>query len=224
VIEGVDTISLSARGAFHRPRVERLLATFTTLLADIVAHPDVAVSRLDLGDGLTGDSPATLDFRGFGIDLERIEVTLRRCPGVREVWVSVSHEAPDEPHLVAHVVAAATDGPTLRQLQLAVWEELPGYAWPAAMVVESASPDDSAVTTWDALGPKTPEVSCLASLWAEVAGPGTPASPWATSRSRGTGPSPPGRRSGHPAPPGLSTGTPSLRCCKHCGYYAAGSW
>lgn len=151
----------------------------------------MAVSRLDLGDGLTGDSPATLDFRGFGIDLERIEVALRRCPGVREVWVSVSHEAPDEPHLVAHVVAAATDGPTLRQLQLAVWEELPGYAWPAAMVVESASPDDSAVTTWDALGPKTPEVSCLASLWAEVAGPGTPASPWATSRSRGTGPSPP---------------------------------
>ncbi|MDQ3306165.1 MAG: condensation domain-containing protein, partial [Actinomycetota bacterium] len=28
-----------ARGAVHRPRVEQLLVTFTTLLADIVAHP-----------------------------------------------------------------------------------------------------------------------------------------------------------------------------------------
>src|SRR3712207_1164589 len=50
VAEHDDHLSLSARGAFHRPAVERLLANFATLLADAVAHPFRPVSELALVD------------------------------------------------------------------------------------------------------------------------------------------------------------------------------
>ena len=48
VIEDVEGVSLAARGAFHGPSVERLLATFRTLLGDIVAHPTKRLSELRL--------------------------------------------------------------------------------------------------------------------------------------------------------------------------------
>ena len=52
VIENVETVSLAARGAFHGPSAEQFLATFRTLLADIVAHPTKRISELRLlGDG-----------------------------------------------------------------------------------------------------------------------------------------------------------------------------
>ncbi len=51
LIESGETISLSARGAFHRPSVEGLLANFQTLLADIAAHPSRPLHMLALADG-----------------------------------------------------------------------------------------------------------------------------------------------------------------------------
>lgn len=170
VVEAADTISLAARGAFHRPRVEGLLASFATLLADIVAHPDVAVSELDIGDAHARvDGGGELDLRGFRLDRPRLEAALRRCRGVREVRLAVSDERPD-PRLVAHVVADGGKAATLAELQLSVWNELPGHAWPAAMVAESDQTPDNDGSADGAAPVGVPEASCLASLWAEVLG------------------------------------------------------
>ncbi|MDQ6797396.1 MAG: condensation domain-containing protein, partial [Actinomycetota bacterium] len=46
LVETSAAMSLVARGAFHGPAVERLLANFVTLLGEIVEHPDRRVSEL----------------------------------------------------------------------------------------------------------------------------------------------------------------------------------
>ncbi|MDP9020665.1 MAG: condensation domain-containing protein, partial [Actinomycetota bacterium] len=137
VVEDDDELSLVARGAFHRPAVEQLLAGFRTLLADAVAHPDRRVSELDAAlpaGAERGDAGAhVLDLRGFTVDLARIETALAGCPGVRDLAV-VLREVAGVDRLVAYVVPDG-EPPTLADLRVRLWRRLPGYAWPAAMVV-----------------------------------------------------------------------------------------
>ena len=54
VAEHDNHVSLSARGAFHRPAVERLLANFGALLGDAVAHPSRPVRELTVVDRSQG--------------------------------------------------------------------------------------------------------------------------------------------------------------------------
>ncbi|MDQ3306248.1 MAG: condensation domain-containing protein, partial [Actinomycetota bacterium] len=70
VIEEGAGVSLSARGAFHGPSVKRLLATFETLLADIVAHPERRMSELRLLDDRLLDDRHQAELVGRGADID----------------------------------------------------------------------------------------------------------------------------------------------------------
>ncbi|HEX3394735.1 MAG TPA: condensation domain-containing protein [Acidimicrobiales bacterium] len=63
LVETPQAMSLVARGAFHRPAVERLLDSFVTLLADIVDGPERPISELRL---LTYDQQRHLVDSGRG--------------------------------------------------------------------------------------------------------------------------------------------------------------
>jgi len=63
LVETPEAISMVARGAFHRPAVERLLDSFVTLLGDIVEDPDRPISQLRL---LTDDQRRLLVDTGAG--------------------------------------------------------------------------------------------------------------------------------------------------------------
>ncbi|MGI9080210.1 MAG: condensation domain-containing protein [Acidimicrobiales bacterium] len=66
LVETPEATSLVARGAFHRPAVERLLDSFVTLLGDVVDGPERPVSQLRL---LTDDQQRHLvDTGGDGVD------------------------------------------------------------------------------------------------------------------------------------------------------------
>ncbi len=200
VLETPDDVSLVARGVFHPPAVEQLLARFGELLAEVVARPDRRLSGLGHGgasgsgagrrrgeapDGGTPSPGAHVELRGFRVDPSRVGTTLVRCPGVREAAV-VAGEDSGETRLVAYVVPGdgAGGAPTLAGLRSFLWTELPGYAWPAAMVVMPALRrssdgrlDAATLPAPDALEharnpvpASTGEELLLASLWAEVLG------------------------------------------------------
>ncbi|CAN5218639.1 hypothetical protein BH24ACT1_BH24ACT1_12780 [soil metagenome] len=107
---------------------------------------------------LLGNTADVVDLRGFRIDRARIAGALQRCPGVAEVDVVVRQADDGEPHLVARVVLAeGAEAPSLARLQVELWAQLPGYAWPAAVEV-AANP-----------APREEELAegrVLASLWA----------------------------------------------------------
>jgi hypothetical protein len=180
VIEDEDRLSLVARGAFHRPAVERLLATFGALLADIASHPDCRVSELAPREGGEAGGEC-LELRGFRIDRLRLEAGLRSAPAVRDVAVALREDSPGgEPRLVAYVVPQGHEPPTLAGLRAHLWSTLPGYAWPAALVVVAdlpVGPDVSgaalegvAVEDGGAEVGRTEEEQRLGALWAEVLG------------------------------------------------------
>ncbi len=134
-----------ARGAFHPPAVVRLLDRYQALLADAVAHPHRPASQLRVevaGEGRSRVDGGTLGFRGFAVEPARIEAALATCAGVTEAAVVVQPGPGREPRLVAYVVPAGRP-PTLEELRRAVWERLPGYAWPAAAVMVPLLPRGS---------------------------------------------------------------------------------
>jgi len=117
------------------------------------------------------------DLRGFSIDPSRVRAALASCPGVGRVDVTLHRDEDGGPRLVAHVTP---DGrpPGLAQLRAHLWEKLPGYAYPAAIVVAQPPGHDHTKGTSppagespEAPGPTTalPE-RILTSLWAEVIG------------------------------------------------------
>ncbi len=66
--------------------------------------------------------------------------------------------------LVAHVVPAGDHPPNLAHVRARLWAELPGYAWPSAVVnVDGRRHPDADVS-------HPPEALFLAALWAEVLG------------------------------------------------------
>jgi hypothetical protein len=176
VIEEEDRLSLVARGAFHRPAVERVLAGFRALLVDIVSHPDRRVSELAVTEG--GDKGGEwLELRGFRIDRPRLEAVLRSSPAVRDVAIAVRKDHRGDPLLVAHVVPDGREPPNLADLRAFLWSRLPGYAWPAALVVVTELPvtelpvaPDAAVEEGASTVGRTEHERRLGALWAEVLG------------------------------------------------------
>ncbi len=113
---------------------------------------------------LLGAAADRLDLRGFSVDRQRLQSALACHPGVREVRVALEPDVAGLPHLVAHVVPDdAAAAPTLAELRVSLWSELPGYAWPAA--VTQAPPE----TVAEAAPETVAEEAFLAALWAEVA-------------------------------------------------------
>ena len=206
VLEDEDGVSLVARGVFHPPAVRQLLARFEEVLAQVVAGAEATVATLaraglrrDDSAPATGGHPPTgaggrsvagsvVRLRGFSLEPGRIEAIIRRCPGVADAAVVVRDADHGDPRIVAYIAAASGEvaTPGLAELRARLWAELPGYAWPAALVVVAALPrnGDGRVDA-DALpapddGPDpesripaaTPDERLLATLWSEVLGGG----------------------------------------------------
>ncbi|MEN3314788.1 MAG: hypothetical protein V7605_1022, partial [Acidimicrobiaceae bacterium] len=113
---------------------------------------------------VVGAAADTVALRGFSVDTARLAAAVARCPGVGGARVVAEHDPGGAARLVAHVVAGPGALPPLGELRAFVWSRLPGYAWPAAVVVAGDPPPagDEA--------PGLAEEAFLAALWAEVAG------------------------------------------------------
>jgi hypothetical protein len=195
VLEEQDGVSLVARGVFHPPAVRQLLSRFEAVLGRVVADGEGTVSTLASSGAhrAGGASPGAggggaVNLRGFAVEPGRIEAVIARCPGVADAAVVVREAAPGDVRLVAYVVPAsgAMAAPGLAELRVRLWAELPGYAWPAALVVVAALPrnGDGQVDT-AALPPPgggrgpvadtaaaTAQERLLSGLWSEVLGGG----------------------------------------------------
>lgn len=190
LLETGDGMSLVARGVFHRPGAQRLLESFQSLLAGIVAAPARRISELSASVALPVEPPVggaahdVVELRGFRASRSRIEAALALCPGAAEVALVTRHDPGGEPRLVAYVVARAGLTPTLAQLRHTLWAHLPGALWPCAAVVVDAlhrQPDgglDPAALAppGDPVGAERPEddtdprAAMLAAMWSEVSG------------------------------------------------------
>ena len=145
----------------------------------------LARHRADGNIELLGEVEGCVPFRGLRIEPARMQGVLARCPGVAEVAVVVREDRPAPPRVVAYVVPLQEGSPpTLVELRSFLWSELPGYVWPAAVVVLPSLPRraDGRVDL-DALPPPAEREGCgrepvpvtaeeqvLESLWADVEG------------------------------------------------------
>jgi len=138
LVENGGELGLVARGVFHPPAVERLLADFQQVLAAVASEPHRPIS--DLAPLVTRPIPpvsgaAEVDLGGFRVDLSRIESVLADHPAVADVGVVCeTPESGAELELVAYVVPRGPTVPTLSELRAHLWSYLPGYAWPAVLV------------------------------------------------------------------------------------------
>ena len=125
-----EGLGLVARGVFHRPAAQQLVDELEALLEEIVAAP---FASLAMPVGRQACGPHELSLRGLRLQAPRLEAALARCAGVADAAVAVV-ERGSGPILVAYVVPDRQPPPTLPQLRAALWEALPGSAWPAASV------------------------------------------------------------------------------------------
>ena len=178
VVEDGDDLSFVARGAFWRPAVERLLDDLAALLTDAVAHPARPVPALagpaacrtqsPAASRTQGPAAAPARLRGFTVDRSRIEAVLARHPAVRHVSVTIEETEPGDAHLVAHVVPAGGEPPTLAGLRVHLWRALPGYAWPRALVLAGGGREGEAPQA--GAGSSAPHAELLARAWADTLG------------------------------------------------------
>lgn len=124
--------------------------------------------------------------RGVRIELEEIEVVLRRHPAVREVAVVVREDDPGDPRLVAYVVAAQEPPPTVRELRRFLDTKLPAAMAPATFALLETLPlTPSGKVNRRALpppnlfrsaledlygAPRTPVEHQVAAIWCEILG------------------------------------------------------
>ncbi|WP_424186409.1 amino acid adenylation domain-containing protein [Actinokineospora sp. G85] len=113
-----------------------------------VADPSGAGERLyRTGDVVRWTPAGVLEFlgraddqvkvRGFRVEVGEVEAALRGHPAVTEAVVSARQLVPGHKQLVAHVVAAAVEGPELRAF---LAETLPAHLVPAVVVPVAALP------------------------------------------------------------------------------------
>ncbi|MBN9513478.1 MAG: amino acid adenylation domain-containing protein [Alphaproteobacteria bacterium] len=129
---------------------------------------------------LLGRIDHQVKLRGFRIELQEIESTLRRAPGVRDCAVLLRDDAGPDPMLVAYVVGV----PKPAGLATFLKERLPDYMVPARWVgLEAmpitpngkvdrnalAAPGPAAVEP-TSVKPRTPLETRIAAVWAAVIG------------------------------------------------------
>ncbi|MGI8776226.1 MAG: AMP-binding protein [Acidimicrobiales bacterium] len=151
----------------------------------VAGGPEVRLFRTGqrarwLPDGrieVLGAMSDAVGLRGFAVDRARIQAALVRCPGVRDARVVVEPDADGSPRLAAYVVPDRDAGPTLAQLRVFLWSLLPGYAWPAAVVVVADTAASADAVGGGRVGHRptdhatgTAEEAFVAALWAEVVG------------------------------------------------------
>ncbi len=176
LMEAKQGLALVARGVFHRPAAEELLAELENLLEEMVAAPDGRPPAG--GEAKRPTPPDEVNLRGLRLRPTRIEQALALCPGVAEVAVGVVEMDGAGPSLVAYVVPDYQP-PTVAELRATLWSILPGSPWPAAVVHLDAlprTPDgrlDLSVLAAPTLKPATPaapEAVLLSALWSSARG------------------------------------------------------
>ncbi|MCA0245059.1 MAG: amino acid adenylation domain-containing protein [Proteobacteria bacterium] len=118
--------------------------------------------------------------RGFRIELQEIESTLRRAPGVRDCIVLLRDDAGPDPMLVAYVVGV----PKPAGLASFLKERLPDYMVPARWVGletmpvtpngkvdrKALAPPTPAAAAPTSVKPRTPLETRIAAIWTDVIG------------------------------------------------------
>ncbi|MDQ3306233.1 MAG: AMP-binding protein, partial [Actinomycetota bacterium] len=125
---------------------------------------------------LVGRIADMVDLRGFHVDRARMAAALGQCHGVADVEVVMDRDEAGEPHLVALVVPEkGSSAPTLVELRTELWSRLPGYAWPASVIMvprlsaRGGQPWPAGAPSQPGY-PESPQARLLASLWAEAQG------------------------------------------------------
>lgn len=122
--------------------------------------------------------------RGFRVELGEIESALLQHPAVKESVVMVREDEPEDPRLVAYVVAQSASQPATPQLRNFLKDKLPDYMLPSALVMLPAFPltpngkidrralpvpDQNAIPrSEEFIAPRTAVEEALAGIWAEV--------------------------------------------------------
>jgi amino acid adenylation domain-containing protein len=129
---------------------------------------------------LLGRIDHQVKLRGFRIELQEIESTLRRAPGVRDCAVLLRDDAGTDPMLVAYVVGV----PKPAGLASFLKERLPDYMVPARWVGletmpvtpngkvdrNALAPPTAAAPEPTSVKPRTPLETRIAAVWAAVIG------------------------------------------------------
>jgi amino acid adenylation domain-containing protein len=124
--------------------------------------------------------------RGFRVELEEIEVVLKRHPTVREAAVIARGDTRGDKYLAAYLLPKEEAAPTVTGLQRFAKQKLPDYMMPAAFVILKTLPitpngkvDRGALPAPDQarpqleeayVAPRTHVEEMLASIWSEVLG------------------------------------------------------
>ena len=179
-----------ARGYLGRPELtaERFVPDpfARTTGARLYRTGDLARYLADGNVEFLGRVDYQVKIRGFRIELEEIEAVLGRHAAVRESVVVAREVAAGDKRLVAYVVAAGSEPPTVGELRRHLKGQLPDYMVPAAFVMLDELPlapsgkvDRKALPAPDDAGrefaasyvaPRTPVEEVLAGVLAEVLG------------------------------------------------------
>lgn len=133
-----------ARGYLHRPELtaERFLPTPFSEQPDARLYKtgDLARYRSDGNIEFLGRIDHQVKVRGFRIELGEIEGVLSQHPAVHEAVVVVREDVPGDKRLVAYIVAAQGQIPTLKNLRSSLKEQLPEYMVPSDFMLLDALP------------------------------------------------------------------------------------
>lgn len=112
---------------------------------------------------LVGLASELLIWRGYRLDRSKMEGALRRGPGVQGADVFLSEDEVGAPMVVASVATMATvEPPSAADLRRALWQDIPGYAWPARLeLMGRRSPPERS---------STPYGNWLSGLWGDSLG------------------------------------------------------
>jgi amino acid adenylation domain-containing protein len=102
------------------------------------------------GDRACWRSNGTLEFlgrlddqvklSGYRVEPGEIEAVMAQCPGVSQAVVVLREDRPDDKQLVGYYVASAAGAVTPGALQAQLWQRLPRYMLPAALVELTSVP------------------------------------------------------------------------------------
>jgi amino acid adenylation domain-containing protein len=177
-----------ARGYLNRPELtaERFVPNpFRAAVGARMYKTGDLVRRLpDDSIEFLGRIDQQVKLRGFRIELGEIEAVLAQHPTVADAVVLVREDQPDEPRLVAYMVAAAGQEVVPSDLRAFLRGHLPTHMIPAAFVVLEAFPltpsnkvdrkalpapdhtELSATTTY--VPPRTPVEELIVGIWEEI--------------------------------------------------------
>jgi amino acid adenylation domain-containing protein len=177
-----------ARGYLNRPELtaERFVESPFVSGGRLYRTGDLGRFRADGNIEFLGRRDDQVKVRGFRVELGEVEAVLSEHPGVRSAAVMARADDGGERRLVAYVVAAGAEAPSVGELRGFLAERLPTYMIPAQWVMLDELPltphgklDRKALPAPDGsrpelevayVAPRSLEEQVLAEIWAEVLG------------------------------------------------------